>query len=131
MGEFPKSRRVPCFNQRCWSHRIHHERPDEPRGQQMCDVPLEWDGSCAFCSITCACEAGFMTLRLNDEKICKKCFVLNDSYRIQHSPDWVCTRPEVTEEQYQETKVRNDERLAQFRQRIKEEGYGQRKTSVQ
>ncbi len=109
-------RKVPCFNQRCWSRRVHHERPDEPRGQQMVEVPLDWDGSCAFCSITCACEAGFMTLRVGKDDICKKCYVRGDGYEIQHSPEWICTRPEVTEAQFLKVRAERDERLARFRQ---------------
>lgn len=115
------SRRVPCFNPKCWSRRIHHERPDTPRGQQMCEVPLDWDGSGAFCSITCACESGFMALRVDPEKCCKKCFVRTDGTEIVHSSDWVCTRAEVTEKQFLKVKKQRDERLARFRETVAQE----------
>lgn len=36
----------------CAERRIHHERPDTPRGPQYVEVPDDYEGP-AFCSITC------------------------------------------------------------------------------
>ncbi len=64
------SRMVPCFNPACWSRRVHHEMPDVPRGQRMCEVPNDWEGYAAFCSMMCAVEAGYMSLSPKGE-VCK------------------------------------------------------------
>jgi len=54
--------KVYCSNPKCWSRRVHHERQDTPRGQQIIEVLEDHEG-CAFCSITCACEAGYYNVR--------------------------------------------------------------------
>lgn len=56
-----------------------------------------------------------MTLRVDNDRICKKCYVVSDGNDIQHSLEWICTRPEVTEEQFLAVKAAKDERLARFR----------------
>ena len=55
-------KRVPCSYEKCGDHRIHHERQDEPRGTQQVMVLDDHEGP-AYCSITCACMDGAMTVR--------------------------------------------------------------------
>jgi hypothetical protein len=43
---------VPCSGPSCAARRVHHERPDEPRGIQYCEVKANSTGP-AFCSIEC------------------------------------------------------------------------------
>src|SRR5271157_2372325 len=95
-------RKVPCFNPSCWSRRVHHERPDTPRGQVMCEVQDNWDGYAAFCSMMCAIEAGYMSLSLHDAP-CKKCFVASKGENaIHHHGTWKCVKPEVDEQVFQD-----------------------------
>lgn len=56
-----------CAGPGCASRRIHHERPDEPRGRQMVEVPEDHKGL-AFCSITCALLAGVVVARPKPEE---------------------------------------------------------------
>jgi hypothetical protein len=56
--------KLPCKFPRCGERRIHHDRPDEPRGTQLVEVPdttSEYDP--VFCSYTCAIADGWMCLR--------------------------------------------------------------------
>lgn len=55
-------KKVPCSNPDCNKRRIHHERPDETRETVLCDVPDDHAGK-VFCSITCACMAGYYHVR--------------------------------------------------------------------
>jgi len=55
-------KKKPCSYAKCKDYRIHHERPDEPRGVQWVEVPDGHEGK-AYCSITCACLAGAMSVR--------------------------------------------------------------------
>ncbi len=41
-----------CNGPHCTSRRVHHERPDTPRGVQYVEVPEDYSGP-AFCSISC------------------------------------------------------------------------------
>ena len=52
---------IPCGNPSCSERRIHHERPDEMRPQQQCEVPDDYQGL-SFCSISCACMAGYYSV---------------------------------------------------------------------
>jgi hypothetical protein len=49
----PTKKLIACFGPYCASRRIHHTRPDTPRGTQYVDVPLEFTGEHAFCSLKC------------------------------------------------------------------------------
>jgi len=53
---------IKCGNNTCWTRRPHHERPDETRSHQLVEVEDEYEGK-AFCSISCACEAGYYHVR--------------------------------------------------------------------
>lgn len=44
---------VDCDGPHCAERRIHHERPDTPRGIQRVEVPQNHTGP-AFCSIECS-----------------------------------------------------------------------------
>ncbi len=111
------SRMVPCFNPACWSRRVHHEMPDVPRGQRMCEVPNDWEGYAAFCSMMCAVEAGYMSLSPNGE-VCKKCFVASGGNPIYHHDTWTCYRPEVVEEEFQRLWDEREARMQAFRERL-------------
>jgi hypothetical protein len=112
-------RKVPCFNPDCWSRRIHHERPDEPRGQRFVEVPDNWDGSHAFCSMMCAVESGFMSLVPAAYGPCKKCFVaVKGEDVIYHHGTWKCVRPEVTEDEFQQLWIGREERMQAFRDKL-------------
>ena len=118
------SRRVPCFNPDCWSRRVHHEMPDVPRGQVFIDVPDDWDGYGAFCSMMCAIESGYMSLTPTAEP-CKKCFVFGKGYLIHHHGTWKCVRPEVTEEEFQQFWGQREESLRAFREKLAKGEFGQ------
>jgi hypothetical protein len=45
-------KKVPCSAEGCSDRRIHHERPDTPRGTQYCEVKANHTGP-AFCSLNC------------------------------------------------------------------------------
>ena len=45
-------KKVPCSSSACSERRIHHERPDDPRGQQYCEVKANHHGP-AYCSLNC------------------------------------------------------------------------------
>jgi len=51
-------KKILCSNEKCWMRRPHHERQEENRPHQMVEVNDEYGGK-AFCSITCACLAGY------------------------------------------------------------------------
>ena len=46
-------KRVLCASTSCPSRRVHHERPDIPRGEQWFWVPEETPGPC-YCSVECS-----------------------------------------------------------------------------
>ena len=53
-----------CDNPRCGDRRVHHDMPDTPRGQRQLVLPDDYpDNKVCFCSITCACEAGYYNVR--------------------------------------------------------------------
>lgn len=54
-------KKVPCSYHKCGEYRVHYERPDEQRGQQMVEVPDNHEGK-AYCSIACACLDGAMSM---------------------------------------------------------------------
>jgi len=61
------TKKLPCCYPECWQRRIHHERPDVPRGQQSIEVHADTpEDAPVFCSITCACMDGWMTVRYED-----------------------------------------------------------------
>ena len=45
-------KKIKCSGPGCENKRVHHERPDTPRGPQYLDVPEDYYGK-AFCSIEC------------------------------------------------------------------------------
>lgn len=55
-------RRLLCAGVGCAERRRHHEDPDTPRGPQYVDVPDDFEGERAFCSLTCAATAGAIRL---------------------------------------------------------------------
>ena len=56
-----ETKRVVCAYEGCKLRRVHHERPDEPRGPQSVEVPWNYEGN-AYCSMTCAIMNGAMKL---------------------------------------------------------------------
>ncbi len=52
-GSPEASKLVDCSGPRCADQRIHHERPDTPRGIQRVKVPQGHAGP-AFCSVECS-----------------------------------------------------------------------------
>ena len=78
-------RRQPCYSTHigCAARRRHFEDQDTPRGIQYVSVPDDKEElDPVFCSITCACLAGWMTMRM-DRPDCKRC-------GKKHGPLWVC-----------------------------------------
>jgi hypothetical protein len=55
-------KKIPCSGPGCSSRRIHYERPETPRGEQLVEVPDGHEGK-AYCSLTCALMDGAMKLR--------------------------------------------------------------------
>lgn len=52
-----------CDYKDCGSRRVHYERPDIQRGTQTIEVPDDFpDEKKAFCSIECACYAGYYSV---------------------------------------------------------------------
>jgi hypothetical protein len=45
-------KKVPCCSSACSGRRVHHERPDTPRGTQFCTVKANHTGP-AYCSLNC------------------------------------------------------------------------------
>jgi hypothetical protein len=45
-------KKMPCSSAACSERRIHHERPDTPRGIQICTVKANHIGP-AYCSLNC------------------------------------------------------------------------------
>lgn len=60
----PKSekRKIACSGPGCADHRRHWYDPDTPRGVQMVEVPDDFKGDKAYCSLTCAILDGAMKL---------------------------------------------------------------------
>lgn len=58
---------VSCSYEGCSDRRIHWSRPDEPRPRRIIEVPDDHEGP-MYCSITCACYDGAMSVRV---KPCK------------------------------------------------------------
>lgn len=114
-------RKVPCFNPACWSRRVHHERPDVFRGQVFVEVVDDWDGYAAFCSMTCALEAGYTSLSTLDAP-CKKCFVESNGRNvIHHHGTWKCVKPEIEEKQFVSLWAAREEQLQAFREKLQKE----------
>lgn len=61
----PTERLVACAGPSCATRRVHHERPDTPRGQQYVRVPLGYDGQRVFCSLEC--QSYFKGKKINEE----------------------------------------------------------------
>lgn len=55
-------KKIPCGNPGCNQRRIHWEYQDIMRPHQMIEVADDYNGK-AFCSITCACVAGYFSVR--------------------------------------------------------------------
>lgn len=53
---------VPCGNPTCDQRRVHWDRQDEMRPRRMVPVKEDYMGK-TFCSITCACEAGYFDVK--------------------------------------------------------------------
>ena len=64
-------KKIPCGNPTCSERRIHFERQDEMRPQQMVEVEDDYMGK-AFCSITCACVVGYYSVRSGSVKNTKE-----------------------------------------------------------
>lgn len=62
-----ETKRVVCAYPECRLRRVHHERPDEPRGPQYVEVAWNYEGK-AYCSMTCAIMDGSMSLRYEEPK---------------------------------------------------------------
>lgn len=58
---------INCSYSDCGSRRIHWERPDEMRGQQRIEVDDNHIGP-MYCSISCACMDGYMSVRLESKE---------------------------------------------------------------
>ena len=56
-------KKIPCGNPTCNERRIHFERQDEMRPQQMVEVEDDYMGK-SFCSLTCACASGYFHIKL-------------------------------------------------------------------
>ena len=57
-------KRLPCKHEKCGERRVHHDRPDTPRGVRFVDVPDDFtEDDPVFCSITCAVLDGWMSLK--------------------------------------------------------------------
>ena len=55
-------KKIPCGNPSCDQRRIHYEMQDRMRPHQEIEVADDYNGK-AFCSITCACIAGYFSVR--------------------------------------------------------------------
>jgi hypothetical protein len=55
-------KKIPCGNPECDQRRIHHEWQYKMRPHQMVEVEDDYNGK-AFCSITCACIAGYYNVK--------------------------------------------------------------------
>ena len=55
-------KKIPCGNPSCDQRRIHHEYQDIKRPHRMIEVPDDFVGK-TFCSITCACIAGYFDVK--------------------------------------------------------------------
>lgn len=59
----------PCNGPGCDKYRIHHERPDEPRGVKYVDAPDDYPlDKPVYCSITCALMGGAISMKRNKDK---------------------------------------------------------------
>ena len=56
-------KKIPCGNPTCNLRREHFTRQDEMRQHKMVEVPDDYEGK-SFCSITCACIAGYFDVQL-------------------------------------------------------------------
>jgi hypothetical protein len=54
-------KKILCGNTTCWQRRPHHESEEDTRPHQLVEVPYEYTGK-VFCSITCACYAGYYSV---------------------------------------------------------------------
>ena len=62
-------KKLPCKNPECGNRRIHYERQDEPRGTQYIEVSEgTTENDPVFCSITCACMDGWMTVKYETQE---------------------------------------------------------------
>jgi hypothetical protein len=56
--------RRPCSYSECKDHRVHWARQDEPRGEQMVEVPENYpQEDPVHCSMTCALMDGWAVLK--------------------------------------------------------------------
>jgi hypothetical protein len=83
-------KKVVCPASGCQQRRRHWCDPDTPRGPQMVEVPDDWpDEAPAYCCMTCALVAGYITLEyVKDEDACPAC--LAKGFKIKHRQDYKC-----------------------------------------
>lgn len=86
---------IVCPAPGCQGYRKHWCDPDTSRGPQIVEVPDDWpEGKPAFCSMTCALYAGYMTLEyVSEENACPQC--LAQGIKVKHSKDSKCVEPEI------------------------------------
>jgi len=89
---------VECSYRKCGKRRRHWQEPDTPRGHQLIKVGDDQEDA-MFCSITCACMAGAMSVR-SDAPKCKKCgWLLDYVGDNDHEPEnsgAICRNPRCT-----------------------------------
>jgi len=85
-------KKVICPANSCQGRRVHHEQPDIPRGPQYIEVPDDCpDNMPVFCSMTCALEFGYITLKYSTD-YCPYC--LTAGIKVTHSDKYKCWRAE-------------------------------------
>ena len=63
-------KKVYCSYNKCYQRRVHYERQDEERGQQLVEVPDDFkDEEKAYCSLTCSIMDGSMSLTNNSGSV--------------------------------------------------------------
>lgn len=62
-----RMRLIPCNYEHCGRRRRHHDDPYTERGTQMIQVPDDFVGDVAYCSIECAAYAGTGILKIDKE----------------------------------------------------------------
>jgi len=74
-------KQVVCPAPGCRGRRVHFERQDESRGEQLIAVPDDWnpDKGIAFCSLTCSFMSGLRCARLDDKRGWERFLELHES----------------------------------------------------
>jgi len=61
--------KTACRYPECGNRRVHHERPDTMRGQQMVDVlDRTPEAEAVFCSLTCAIMDGWLSVKYSTKE---------------------------------------------------------------